>query len=215
MIGMLSVNILINQGGRVGWLSPMVLGLGLLSVITFIVFYKIERNKEDAFIDFNTFNNKTYKGAAISNFLISCTAGTLTVTLSLVQLAADLSPLQAGFLTIGYFIGILIAIKVGEKLLQKWGPCMPMVLSSIPVVSDTYFWLIFRVFLISLISVTHRLLPENLKRYDEIIILKEGEIIEYGSFEQSMNIQSYFKKMFEYTKNQQINTLKEMSTSES
>lgn len=139
MIGMLSVNILINQGGRVGWLSPMVLGLGLLSVITFIVFYKIERNKEDAFIDFNTFNNKTYKGAAISNFLISCRAGTLTVTLSLVQLAADLSPLQAGFLTIGYFIGILIAIKVGEKLLQKWGPCMPMVLSSIPVVSDTYF----------------------------------------------------------------------------
>ncbi len=128
MVGMLAINILINQGGNIGWLSPMILGLGLLSVITFIIFYKIEKNKEDAFIDFNIFKNKTYKGATISNFLLNNAAGTLIVTLSLVQLAAGLNSLQAGFLTIGYLIGILVAIKVGEKLLQKWGPRRPMIL---------------------------------------------------------------------------------------
>ncbi len=128
MVGMLAINILINQGGNVGWLSPMTIGLGLLSVITFIIFYKIERKKEDPFIDFDIFKNKTYKGSTLSNFLVNCAAGTLIVTLSLVQVAANLTSLQAGFLTIGYLIGILIAIKVGEKLLQKWGPRRPMVL---------------------------------------------------------------------------------------
>lgn len=128
MVGMLSINILINQGGNLGWLSPKILGLGLLSLITFVIFYKIEKGKEEPFIDLDIFKNKTYKGATISNFLLNNAAGTLIVTLSLVQLAADLTSLQAGFLTIGYLIGILIAIKVGEKLLQKWGARRPMIL---------------------------------------------------------------------------------------
>ncbi|MDR7855528.1 MFS transporter [Tissierella sp.] len=128
MIGMLSINIMISQGGKIGWLSPMTLGLGLLSAITFFVFYKIEKNRENSFIDFDMFSNKTYKGATISNFLLNGAAGTLIVTLSLVQLAAGLTSLQAGFLTIGYLIAILIAIKVGEKLLQKLGARKPMVL---------------------------------------------------------------------------------------
>ena len=97
MIGMLALNILINQGGNVGWLSPMTLGLGLATAIAFVIFYMVERNKEEAFIDFNIFKNKTYKGATISNFLLNNAAGTLIVTLSLVQLAADLTSLQAGF----------------------------------------------------------------------------------------------------------------------
>lgn len=128
MVGMLAINILISQGGNVGWLSSATLGLGLLSVITFIIFYKIERKKENPFINFDIFRNRIYKGATLSNFLVNCAAGTLIVTLSLVQVAADLSSLEAGFLTIGYLIGILIAIKVGEKLLQKLGPRKPMVL---------------------------------------------------------------------------------------
>lgn len=128
MVSIISINIVINQGDEIGWLSPRLLALGLLSVITFMAFYKIEHNRKDCFIDFNIFHNKTYKGATISNFLINCAAGTLVVTLSLVQLAAGLSSLQAGFLTIGYLIGILISIKIGEKLLQKWGHRRPMIL---------------------------------------------------------------------------------------
>lgn len=131
MIGMLSINIIISQGGRIGWLSPITLGLAVFSVIIFLVFFKIEKNKENRFINFNLFRNKTYKGATISNFLINAVAGTLIVALSLVQLGAGLTSLQAGFLTIGYLIAILIAIKIGEKLLQKWGARKPMVLGCI------------------------------------------------------------------------------------
>ncbi|MDK9710983.1 MFS transporter [Acidaminobacter sp.] len=131
MIGMLSVNILISQGGRLGWSSPMSLGLAAIVVISFLIFFKIEKSTKDSFINFNLFSNSTYKGAALSNFMVNGAAGTLVVALSLVQLGADMTALQAGFLTIGYPIAILIAIKAGEKLLQRYGARKPMVLGCV------------------------------------------------------------------------------------
>ncbi|WP_288867740.1 ABC transporter ATP-binding protein [uncultured Parvimonas sp.] len=49
---------------------------------------------------------------------------------------------------------------------------------------------------ITLISVTHRLIKENLKQYDQILVLKDGKIEEKGSFEELMNFDSYFKKLY-------------------
>ena len=55
----------------------------------------------------------------------------LEVALTLVQLGAGLTSFQAGLLTIGYLIAILMTIRVGEKLLQKWGAHKPMILGCI------------------------------------------------------------------------------------
>lgn len=131
IVGMLSINIVISQGGRIGWLSPIILGLAFLAVITLMVFIKIEKGRENSFIDFKLFSNKTFKGATISNLLLNVSAGTLIVALTLVQLGAGLTSLQAGYLTIGYLIAILITIRLGEKLLRKWGPRKPMVMGCI------------------------------------------------------------------------------------
>lgn len=128
MMGTVALNIVIGQGARIGWLSPVILGLTALAVVTLFAFFRIERSKESSFIDFNLFSNKTYTGATISNFLLNGSAGTLTVALTLVQLGAGLTSFQAGLLTIGYLIAILTTIRVGEKLLQKWGPRKPMIL---------------------------------------------------------------------------------------
>lgn len=128
MIGMVAVNIVIGQGARIGWVSPTILGLAVLAIATLYAFVKIERSRENSFIDFNLFSNKTYTGATISNFLLNGAAGTLIVTLTLVQLGAGLTSFQAGLLTIGYLIAILLTIRVGEKLLQKWGARKPMIL---------------------------------------------------------------------------------------
>lgn len=49
---------------------------------------------------------------------------------------------------------------------------------------------------ITLISVTHRLIKENLKQYDQILVLKDGNIEEKGNFEELMNFDSYFKKLY-------------------
>lgn len=131
MVGMLALNIFISQGGTMGWLSPISIVLVVLSFVTFVMFFRIETRTVNSFIDFNLFKSNTYKGATLSNFLVNSLSGTLIVTLSLVQIGADLNSLQAGFLTIGYLIGILIAIRVGERLLQLWGPRKPMILGCV------------------------------------------------------------------------------------
>ncbi|TJX12941.1 MFS transporter [Tissierella creatinini] len=131
MIGMVAINIVIGQGARLGWLSLTVLGLSALALLSLFGFVMIERGKENGFIDFNLFKNKTYTGATISNFMVNGAAGTIIVALSLVQMGAGLTSFQAGLLTIGYLIAILLTIRVGEKLLKKWGARKPMVLGCI------------------------------------------------------------------------------------
>lgn len=130
MVGMVAWNVVIGQGARLGWMSPLIQGLGVLALAALAVFFRIEKLSAAPFIDFKLFANKTYTGATLSNFLLNGAAGTLMVALSLVQIAAGMSSFQAGLLTIGYLIAILLTIRVGEKLLQKWGARKPMLLGS-------------------------------------------------------------------------------------
>lgn len=130
MLGMVALNVVISQGASLGWLSPAVLGLAALAVAALAGFVMIELRRQNRFIDFDLFRNRMYSGATISNFLLNSAAGTLVVTLSLVQTGADLTSFQAGLLTIGYLVAILLTIRVGEKLLQKWGARKPMILGA-------------------------------------------------------------------------------------
>lgn len=131
MTGMVALNIVIGQGARIGWSSPLILGLAALALVALSVFFRIEKSNENSFIDFDLFSNRTYRGATISNFLLNGAAGTLMVTLTLVQLGAGKTSFQAGLLTLGYLIAILLTIRVGEKLLQKWGARKPMIIGCI------------------------------------------------------------------------------------
>lgn len=131
MTGMVALNIVIGQGARIGWSSPIIMGLAALAVVALSVFFKIEKSNKDGFIDFDLFSNRTYRGATISNFLLNGAAGTLMVTLTLVQLGAGKTSFQAGLLTLGYLVAILLTIRVGEKLLQKWGARKPMIIGCL------------------------------------------------------------------------------------
>jgi MFS transporter, DHA2 family, multidrug resistance protein len=48
-----------------------------------------------------------------------------------VQVAAGLFSLQAGSLTLGYLVAILATIRVGERLLQRFGPTIGFTLFGI------------------------------------------------------------------------------------
>ena len=128
IIAMVAVNIVIGQGSALGWLNPVVITLAVVFVVAAVVFFRVESRNPDGFVDLRLFNNKTYTGATLSNFLLNGAAGTLLVALSLVQQAAGLSSLQSGLLTIGYLVAILSTIRVGEKLLQKMGARKPMLI---------------------------------------------------------------------------------------
>ena len=61
-----------------------------------VVFFRIENSKDNSFVDLSLLKNKTYAGATLSNFLLNGSAGTLLVSLSLVQQGANMTALQAG-----------------------------------------------------------------------------------------------------------------------
>ena len=128
LVALVSLNIIIGQGAKLGWTHPVILGLAILFVVGAIVFFIVESKKTQPFVDFSLFKNKTYAGATLSNFLINTTIGTLIVTLALLQKGAGKTPFEAGLVTLGYLIAVLATIRVGEKLLQLWGPRKPMIM---------------------------------------------------------------------------------------
>lgn len=127
MVAMVALQVLVTQGNKLGWTSATGLGLLAATVVFGLLFFSIESKVSNAFFDFSLFKNATYTGATISNFLVNGAAGTLIVSLQLVQLGGNMDAQQAGFLTLGYAIAIIAFIRVGEKLLQRFGPRKPMV----------------------------------------------------------------------------------------
>jgi DHA2 family multidrug resistance protein-like MFS transporter len=121
IIAMVALNILIGQGDSLGWLSPAVIMLATVFVVAATIFFKVESGNANGFVDLRLFNNKTYTGATLSNFLLNGAAGTLLVALALVQQGAGLSSWQSGLLTVGYLVAILSTIRVSEKFLHKDG----------------------------------------------------------------------------------------------
>jgi DHA2 family multidrug resistance protein-like MFS transporter len=126
MVTMVALQVLVTQGNKLGWASPVGLGLVAATVVFGWLFVHVEEGASNAFFDFSLFKNATYTGATISNFMINGTAGTLIVSLQLVQIGGNMNAQQAGFLTLGYAIAIIAFIRVGEKLLQRFGPRKPM-----------------------------------------------------------------------------------------
>src|SRR5690625_1569572 len=127
MVAMVALQVFATQGGNFGWFSLPTIGLLVISVIFGFLFFRAEAGNPSAFVDFGLFRNMTYTGATISNFLLNATAGILIVAMSLVQLGGDMTAQEAGLLTVGYAITIVAFIRVGEKLLQRFGPRRPMI----------------------------------------------------------------------------------------
>jgi DHA2 family multidrug resistance protein-like MFS transporter len=126
MIAMVALQVVVTQGNKLGWTSPAALILIAVTLVAGFLFFRIEEKNSNAFIDFSLFANPVYTGATISNFLLNAVAGTLIVSLELVQLGGNMTAQQAGLLTLGYAVAIIAFIRVGEKLLQfalHLGPC--------------------------------------------------------------------------------------------
>jgi MFS transporter, DHA2 family, multidrug resistance protein len=130
VIAMLAINVFISQGPKIGWFSYGSLGLLTTFVVTILAFFHLETSRAAAFVDLTMFHNATFTGATVSNFLLNGAAGTLVVSLGLVQRAAGWTSLQSGLLTLGYLVAILATIRVGERLLQRFGPKRPMLWGS-------------------------------------------------------------------------------------
>lgn len=133
MIAMIALQIFVSKGSDLGWTSSVSLLLILVTLVFSIAFITIENRISEAFIDFRLFKNSIYTGATLSNFLLNGVTGMLIVSLMLIQVGGNLSAQEVGLLTLGYAIAILAFIRVGEKLLQRFGSRKPMIWGCIIV----------------------------------------------------------------------------------
>jgi DHA2 family multidrug resistance protein-like MFS transporter len=133
MVAMIALQVLLTQGSTLGWLSPAALGLLVVAVVVGAIFVRVEAGNPDAFVDFRLFRNRTYTGATVSNLLLNAVAGIIIVAMTLIQVGGGKSAQEAGLLTLGYAIAIVAFIRVGEKLLQRFGPRRPMLWGSLIV----------------------------------------------------------------------------------
>lgn len=145
-VALAALLIVVTQGSALGWTSPATWGLLALFLVAMGIFLNTELNTGHPFVDFGLFRNTVFTGATISNFLVNGTAGALTVSLWVLQGAGGLSAAQAGYITIGYAVFIIAFIRVGEKLLQRFGPRKPMLWGTIIVLAS-----------IGMLMVTHTL----------------------------------------------------------
>lgn len=131
VVMLISLNLIITKGSELGWKSQPIMILLAVFVVSAIVFFKDAYYKKSAsFIDFSLFKNKPYAAATFSNFMLNAVAGTLLVASMYVQQIRGFNAFQSGMLTIGYLIAVLAMIRVGEKLLQKIGAKIPMMLGT-------------------------------------------------------------------------------------
>lgn len=133
MLAIISLEIFISKGSDFGWTSFTSIILLIATIIFFVVFILYENKKENSFLDFKLFKNLTFTGATISNFMMNATTGMLIVSLVLLQVGGNISAQEAGLLTLGYAICIVLFIRVGEKLLQRFGARKPMIWGALIV----------------------------------------------------------------------------------
>lgn len=138
----LSLLIVVTQGSAIGWSNWIVWILLAMVVITLTIFIRVERGNPVALVDFSLFKNRVFTGAAVSNLLVNATAGLIPVSLWVIQKGAGWSAAQSGYLTIGYAVFILAFIRVGEKLLQRFGAKKPMIWGA-TIVSVAILMLMF------------------------------------------------------------------------
>jgi DHA2 family multidrug resistance protein-like MFS transporter len=133
MVAMIALQVVTTQGSEMGWTNPITLALCVVVLVVGLLFFRIESRARNPFVDFKLFRNPTFTGATLSNLLLNGVAGMQIVSMMLLQVGGRLSAQDAGMLTLGYGIAIVAFIRVGEKLLQKFGPRKPMIWGSLIV----------------------------------------------------------------------------------
>src|SRR5699024_7214374 len=128
---MSGLSIYITQGEALGWFSPVLIAIIVITIVSGVAFYIVENHIKQPFIDFSIFSNKAYIGTVIANFLMNTTVGSIALFNIYTQSELDLTPFEAGLVTLPYVVLILISIRVGEKCINKNDAINVFVISTI------------------------------------------------------------------------------------
>lgn len=124
----------IIEGPRRGWHSPLIVGLFVLSAVTFVVLVVVELRRDEPLIDPRFFRSAPFAGAS----LIALTAfaslgGFLFLNTLYLQDVRHYSALKAGLLMLPMAATLFVFARISGQLVGTRGPRLPLVLSGPPL----------------------------------------------------------------------------------
>src|SRR4051794_19536870 len=121
----------LSEGARLGWTSPIVLGLLGLGVTAFTLFCYVELNHNDPMLKMRLFGNKIFAlGMAMNGITQFSLFGVQYMLPLYLQQAHGLSPLQTGLILFPTGITSFLALNITGKMYNRVGP-RPLALTGL------------------------------------------------------------------------------------
>jgi EmrB/QacA subfamily drug resistance transporter len=129
MVGLVALLFALNQGHNWGWLSPIILGLLLVSFLTLGLFVQIERRVAAPMLDLSLFERRVFTVSTISPVLnYICIYSALFLTPFYLIQARGLSASQAGLILTAQPIVMALTAPLSGTLSDRVGSRIPTTL---------------------------------------------------------------------------------------
>jgi len=134
IVALASLTYAIIEGPRRGWHSPLMLGLFVLSAVTFVVLARVELRRDEPLIDPRFFRSVPFSGASlIALAAFGSLGGFLFLNTLYLQDVRHYSALDAGLLLLPMAAMLFVFARVSGHLVATRGPRLPLVLSGPPL----------------------------------------------------------------------------------
>lgn len=128
LAGLVALLLALNQGEAWGWVSPPILGLGLLAVTLLAAFVVLERRLESPMLDLRLFSNITFSSAtasAVINYM--CVYGILFLMPFYLIQGREMDSEKAGIVLTALPVVMAVVAPVSGMLSDRIGPRIPSV----------------------------------------------------------------------------------------
>ncbi len=131
-VGLASLVLLLDKGNEWGWLSSNALISYFVITIFSALFYRIERDHDDAIVDFKFFKNSTFVTALTNNFIVFMgMMGSVFLIPIFAQTFLGMSATKAGYLFIPMAVGFMLSAPIGGRLIGRVKPSIIIFFSTI------------------------------------------------------------------------------------
>jgi len=123
-----SLTVALMQGRVWGWGSPVIVLLLIIATLFFFLLYVTDRIAQHPFIDFKLYKKRVYLGGSIVVFSVQFLLMISVFWPIFFQKALNLSPLQAGAVTLFSTIPVIISAPLSGWIQDRFGPRLPILI---------------------------------------------------------------------------------------
>ena len=113
----------LSEGPRSGWISPLVVGTGIVGVVSFVALVYVELHKDAPMLDLRLLSDRIFRQSNIISALsIASFIGLLFVLPLYLQNLRGLTALESGLTTFPQAFGVLASSQLAGRLYPMVGP---------------------------------------------------------------------------------------------